>query len=748
MRPNNLFDLLRAHRVVIPPIQRDYAQGRESQSATRVRKRFLSSLAEVLEDDYHGEPLNLDFIYGYVNSDKTHEGVEVSVFRPLDGQQRLTTLFLLHWYAAALEPEIDRETRSVLAKFSYATRSKSRQFCERLVEFSPEPDRGSVRKQIVNQPWCFLSWFHDPTIASMLVVLDAIEASCRQHNISGLWNKLAGEERRIRFHLLEMKDIGLPDDLYIKMNSRGKELTDFEYFKSFFSRCLKGKKQREFVQNIDRQWSDLFWDLFKDSGAEDLARSVDAGFLRFFRFITDMQIARDGVALSTSDEWEIVEQVYSREDRVEFLFRSLDLFTRLEKHDPDYFSRWLYIDEADYASGKTRIFFTKPRVNLFRKCAEVYDDSGRVNPFSLGEQLLLYAYIVHGLKDTNDFPQKARQLRNLIASSEFQMRREHRSSLCRDVENLVCGNPLDKDSRLSAAQQNEEEGKEHLRMSHPQLEDVLFRLEDHHLLRGTISVFDLDQSIEPFAAAFQDLFQEGCDYVTASRAMLAIGDYTPNYGNLKRFGNHNWSTWRELFTPNEYRKGFERTKAVLKAYLQRFIDDPGTTNDSIVDSVDPGCLDWRYYYIRYRSFREWNSTGTHGFFYWEHFEEKPFECTMMFKRQFNGRHWVPFLLAISEMSESCSIENYGNSLRFVCGPAIIDISMQNNGFTFSSREEDGESLASLKRIEDAGLLDRDGHLKLAMKNHKEDSVDRIEACADLLRKIEELLGPEDTAAGG
>jgi hypothetical protein len=39
-------------------------------------------------------PLNLDFIYGSMESHRPSD------FLPLDGQQRLTTLFLLHWYMA------------------------------------------------------------------------------------------------------------------------------------------------------------------------------------------------------------------------------------------------------------------------------------------------------------------------------------------------------------------------------------------------------------------------------------------------------------------------------------------------------------------------------------------------------------------------------------------------------------------------------------------------------------------------
>jgi uncharacterized protein with ParB-like and HNH nuclease domain len=76
-------------KIEIPIIQRDYAQGREGKE--ELRKNFLKALFNAVKED---KPLELDFIYGSVKDD---------VLQPLDGQQRLTTLFLLHWYIAEKE---------------------------------------------------------------------------------------------------------------------------------------------------------------------------------------------------------------------------------------------------------------------------------------------------------------------------------------------------------------------------------------------------------------------------------------------------------------------------------------------------------------------------------------------------------------------------------------------------------------------------------------------------------------------
>jgi hypothetical protein len=101
-------ELFKRHDVVeIPIIQRDYVQGRESES--EIRTEFLKALYSALSKP-KGDlslPLDLDFVYGSV------EGTEKQVFGPLDGQQRLTTLFLLHWYLAWKDGKSDDFTNHI-----------------------------------------------------------------------------------------------------------------------------------------------------------------------------------------------------------------------------------------------------------------------------------------------------------------------------------------------------------------------------------------------------------------------------------------------------------------------------------------------------------------------------------------------------------------------------------------------------------------------------------------------------------
>jgi uncharacterized protein with ParB-like and HNH nuclease domain len=81
----SFLELINDKKILIPVIQRDYAQGRIDAKATEIRNNFLSAIIDNLISN-ESAPLLLDFIYGSTADDNT--------FTPLDGQQRLTTLFL------------------------------------------------------------------------------------------------------------------------------------------------------------------------------------------------------------------------------------------------------------------------------------------------------------------------------------------------------------------------------------------------------------------------------------------------------------------------------------------------------------------------------------------------------------------------------------------------------------------------------------------------------------------------------
>jgi hypothetical protein len=160
------WQFLQGQKIEIPIIQRDYAQGRNGKE--KLREKFLSDIKKALDlalEPASNNPetlskLKLDFVYGTLESEK---------LQPLDGQQRLTTLWLLHWYLAH-KAGVLANYSSIFQRFTYETRTSSREFCQRLSEFS-ELQSTDIVGHIQNQTWFYSVWKQDPTIKAMLNML-------------------------------------------------------------------------------------------------------------------------------------------------------------------------------------------------------------------------------------------------------------------------------------------------------------------------------------------------------------------------------------------------------------------------------------------------------------------------------------------------------------------------------------------------------------------------------------------------
>lgn len=267
----SLWQLLDNSSIVIPILQRDYAQGRIG--FENLRENFLLSIKTAL-DDPEGQ-LKLDFVYG--SSDQ--EGR----FNPLDGQQRLTTLWLLYWYLAFRLGKLSDETVSRhLRNLSYETRSSSTQFCYQLVKRGAEikiADKENIADAIIRQTWVPSAWRQDPTVQAMMRMLsgeindkvDGIEelfCGLTVDRLEYYWNRLVSPAAicPVVFYELDLENLGQSDDLYVKMNGRGKPLSDFENFKADLIKYITDLNWNIFTDPVsglpilmDTAWTDFFW---------------------------------------------------------------------------------------------------------------------------------------------------------------------------------------------------------------------------------------------------------------------------------------------------------------------------------------------------------------------------------------------------------------------------------------------------------------------------------------------------------
>lgn len=306
------------YQIEIPIIQRDYAQGRLGKEY--LRNNFLGNLKQALDHQLLEPALKLDFVYGSEDKGK---------LSPLDGQQRLTTLWLLHWYVALRAGKLE-EASVRLRNFTYETRISSREFCRNLCipqNFEEYDGNIGIVDFITSRTWFYSSWKQDPTIQSMLRMIGGTKINDKQGNdiiddleelfdankksFESYWTALTSENAPIVFYYLNLKDFKLTDDLYIKMNARGKQLTSFENFKADFIGYIEEKAKEDdawgkFLNTekgipikLDTEWTDVFWKN-RDSNGE-----IDRIFFAFLnRYLLNCAIIYNDTK-DTSKEWKL-----------------------------------------------------------------------------------------------------------------------------------------------------------------------------------------------------------------------------------------------------------------------------------------------------------------------------------------------------------------------------------------------------------------------------------------------------------
>lgn len=379
--------LMDNYSVVIPMLQRDYAYGRVDE--LEKRESFLCNIKSYFS---RNEPHELDFVYGTSDENK--------ILTLLDGQQRVTTLFLLHWYLSLIKDNEERyhftDFKKMMlsekgeSQFRYETRFSSSDFCNAIIsldyngiDYSPKYMKAIEKKSIIlseyikKEKWFLAHWSYDPTIVSMLNMLDSIKKFFDPDECRDYYKKLV-ENDIIVFNFLNLDDFNLTNELYIKMNSRGRGLTRFENLKSKMLKLydeaakrapeqyeIKFKQlQDEFEKTghsfkslreyaaymIDTKWTDVFWNQWLNKSNRGEIPNVDDMMLSFisvmaifehilYKMNGKMSLARNDILtreinflMNEKDEnkgvmirYEKFIEIFS-EDNYKFLFDIIDYF--------------------------------------------------------------------------------------------------------------------------------------------------------------------------------------------------------------------------------------------------------------------------------------------------------------------------------------------------------------------------------------------------------------------------------------
>lgn len=654
----NEHDGIEINQVTIPIIQRDYAQGRINDDVKRIRDRFLSSLYDAINN----EGICLDFIYGDIDNN--------GKLTPLDGQQRLTTLFLLYWYSAK-KGEIDSNKYYFLNNFTYETRYSSRDFCHELIKFNPNfNSESSLSEQIINQSWFPLDWKNDPTISSMLVMIDEINKNF--NGIINLWNKLT-VDKKIKFYFLPIKNMGLTDELYIKMNSRGKPLTSFEHFKAEFERQIENidkTKAKEIETKIDLNWTDFLWGFRNNDGLTDTL------FLNYFKYICDVICYEEKHSPQNRsyDDFDLISEYFgednpNRKQHLEFLESTFDCWNQFGGNlKENLFDRFISTKSENNKAKLVNVTNT----DLLKDCLETFYDKyteRRSRTFTFAKFILLYAFIQYALNKSTITDEQMREririVNNLISNSNDEMNDSETRvggnrlpSILEQTKSIIVDGVILENISINynSTQLDEERQKLSWRQSHIDKISSLNKLEDHDLLNGQISIVGLENDL--LFDRFTELFK--CTKDIISCALLTFGDYSRvEKGWRYSFGVDDDQSWKMIFHQSSAAR-FNETKRCLVALL----NSSASFNDNVLNNLiqqyimqseTDSIYEWRYYFIKYKTFRP-NRYGK----YWITAESKYCMYALWSQQKVSENAFQPYLKEID--SAHLDSERYGQRL--------------------------------------------------------------------------------------
>lgn len=482
----SFWKFIQEHSIEIPVVQRDYAQGRIGKEY--LRKNFLSKIQETLDSSDSEKKLVLDFVYGPVEGEKS---------QPLDGQQRLTTLWLLHWYIALRTGEL-KNVCEILKKFTYETRISSREFCQSLCKAENFENFNFKDEKIVvfikSRTWFYSSWEQDPTIQSMLNMLggtsladkqgenimDGIEELLKdkEDKMKEYWNKLVNKDA-IVFRYLSFQNLDLSDDLYIKMNARGKQLTAFENFKAdligYIQRKAEesGEKWKEVLNGenglphlLDVEWTNIFWEYRSNKNNPGKETKIDEIYFAFLNryFFNRAIVDKILEGKKETKQWKL----YGKEsDDSALSYDNFDVYSKILTR-PGIFKDLKEMFENLPENFNETIkdclpkWFNKNKFNFI----PVYEEADRISTLTQAQRIVFFGvcrYLEQSKFNEDRFRKWMRVVCNLVGNTKIDMAAHMKliDELSEHIENIyefLASNPELK-SKASPGQLKEEIAK-------------------------------------------------------------------------------------------------------------------------------------------------------------------------------------------------------------------------------------------------------------------------------------------------
>lgn len=287
--------LINDYIIYVPEFQRNYLQGDDSNESIKYKRdRLLDDIFNCIESQ--SKSINLGFIYGRI--EESYKGK--LLFYPYDGQQRLTTLYFLYLLIYFKFNKYD-EINSIKEKLSYQTRISTNRFIESFLSWildSKEKDNiyndfwnkdgKDLKGFIMSQDWFMMTeWNYDVSIINMLSIIVEISGRIKKNlgDKTGIVNFIDKDENNpFQFDFIYVDDISKSDDLYIKINARGKALSPFENLKSDIDEYWNNEDKTK----LDAEWTEYVWNQL-DENDKNKEKSFDNSFYNLLSNIFYLQ---------------------------------------------------------------------------------------------------------------------------------------------------------------------------------------------------------------------------------------------------------------------------------------------------------------------------------------------------------------------------------------------------------------------------------------------------------------------------
>ncbi len=609
-------------RIIIPDLQRDYCWGNEDNiKSTGENGELVSGFVNNLLtqfDEYQNKNdkdcLNLGLFYGYE--------VPANHIQLCDGQQRLTTLYLLLGMINKKTIEHKDDTQLTEGKFrrylisdfeykhddkepylNYAIRESSLYFLSDLVCKFFIGNEADV-ENIKSEDWYFDYYNLDPSIQSMLKALSKIESILKDKGLNyyvefGEWLL-----NKVTFLYFDMENRKNGEETFVVINTTGESLSSTQNLKplvlqekniKFDNTCFKDEGK-----GIDKCWEEIetwFWQ--KRKGDNDTA---DAGFAEFLRWISIIeQVDKDAPEEERTDSIKKLIQLVLQGKHCDFPYKEIS-FEKIYKY-------WKALKWIAEKSGFSFVEdFLSPSVN---KDVNNRNAIGQNDCFVL---LPVLKYIYENISSIESDTYKQRNAKRIYEFFKNLIRIDNvfksANTLFGDtikIINLILkknGDLVDlidpnvDVSNISIQILTDEEKKklEILKNSQDRgkAEEAFWKAQEHKIWSGEIlpmiewatdntQVFDLDK-FNKYAEKFAEVFAGECkaNIDNTRRALLTreLKDFPRVFSGYtnKCFG-WRWSDWQVLIKDNKDKFKCFFDDLLNGVTLQKMIDDFKDTTD-------------------------------------------------------------------------------------------------------------------------------------------------------------------------